>query len=228
MATSVAWASRLLPRPWWIRAHVTLLRFHDRSVSFTTGGNFVFFDLNRMRPQPGFRPDLGGAYGFRLFRDALFKPAAPGQLQMVGTRTSIGIGFGYPLVLFAILPLWRVIALWQKRRNGTPGHCRSCGYDLRGTPNRCPECGAPADGVTRLLLARNLQSLRTSRRFSAEEVARRAKLPQALVESVERGERNISIDNIEKLARVLDVSVAELLTKTSDVTDAPQESAAAP
>lgn len=65
--------------------------------------------------------------------------------------------------------------------------------------------------ATRDLLARNLRRLRATIGVSQEELAELAGLHRTYVGSVERGERNISIDNIEKLAKALNVSVRDLV-----------------
>ncbi len=65
----------------------------------------------------------------------------------------------------------------------------------------------------RKTLARNLRALRGERGWSQEALAAKAGLHRTYVGAVERGERNISLDNIERLARVLKVSLPELLEK---------------
>lgn len=60
-------------------------------------------------------------------------------------------------------------------------------------------------------LALNLRRLRENLGLSQEALADRASLHRTYVGSVERGERNISIDNIERLAHALGVSAASLL-----------------
>jgi transcriptional regulator with XRE-family HTH domain len=60
-------------------------------------------------------------------------------------------------------------------------------------------------------LALNLRRLREGLGLSQEALADRAGLHRTYVGSVERGERNISIDNIERLAHALGVSAASLL-----------------
>lgn len=66
-------------------------------------------------------------------------------------------------------------------------------------------------GQARQVLAGNIRVLRKDRGLSQEALADRAGLHRTFVGSVERAERNISIDNIEKLAAALDVAVQQLL-----------------
>jgi transcriptional regulator with XRE-family HTH domain len=63
----------------------------------------------------------------------------------------------------------------------------------------------------RLRFARNLRAARKGRHLSQEELADIAGLHRTYVGSVERGERNVSIDNIERLADALRVDVVDLL-----------------
>ncbi len=62
-------------------------------------------------------------------------------------------------------------------------------------------------------LARNLRLIRARKGISQEALADLAGLHRTYVGSVERGERNISIDNIVKLANALGVLAADLIGK---------------
>lgn len=60
--------------------------------------------------------------------------------------------------------------------------------------------------------ARNLKETRLEKGLSQEELAARVDLHRTYVGSVERGERNISLVNVEKLAKALKVKPVDLLT----------------
>lgn len=63
----------------------------------------------------------------------------------------------------------------------------------------------------RELLAMNLVRLRREKGWSQEDLALEAGLHRTFVAHVERQVRNISIDNIERLANALQVSIHRLL-----------------
>ncbi len=63
----------------------------------------------------------------------------------------------------------------------------------------------------RRIFAENLRKARLAKKLSQEDLAELANLHRTYVGSVERAERNISIDNIERLAIALGVSPASLL-----------------
>lgn len=69
---------------------------------------------------------------------------------------------------------------------------------------------------TRLLFARNLRKAREAQGLSQEMLAELAGLHRTYVGSVERGERNISIDNIERLSKALGINPALLLRREED------------
>jgi transcriptional regulator with XRE-family HTH domain len=69
------------------------------------------------------------------------------------------------------------------------------------------------DTPLREVFSANLRSARESREISQEALADLAGLHRTYVGSVERGERNISIDNIERLAAALEVKPEDLLRR---------------
>lgn len=63
----------------------------------------------------------------------------------------------------------------------------------------------------RQVLARQLRAQRGARGISQEQLADVAGLDRSYVGSVERAERNVSLDNIERLATALALEIAALL-----------------
>ena len=57
-----------------------------------------------------------------------------------------------------------------------------------------------------------MKRIRLEKRLTQENVAEGAGLHPNYISSVERGERNLSIANIERIAAALAVSMADLLT----------------
>lgn len=63
----------------------------------------------------------------------------------------------------------------------------------------------------RFRFATNLRTARKAAKLTQERVGELAELHPTYVGSVERGERNVSIDNMERLARAVGCDVLELL-----------------
>ncbi|NJL01487.1 MAG: helix-turn-helix transcriptional regulator [Spirulinaceae cyanobacterium SM2_1_0] len=66
----------------------------------------------------------------------------------------------------------------------------------------------------RELFAKRLRQIRLYKGLSQEALADLAGLHRTYVGSVERGERNVSIDNMERLAKALEVDISELLRES--------------
>jgi transcriptional regulator with XRE-family HTH domain len=65
--------------------------------------------------------------------------------------------------------------------------------------------------AARITLAQNIRQLRVRKSISQEALAELAGLHRTYVGSIERAERNVSIDNIGRLAEALGVTISELL-----------------
>ena len=77
----------------------------------------------------------------------------------------------------------------------------------QGMRNQVHGCGAQQ------LFAANMRRIRLERKLTQEKVAELADLHPNYVSSVERSERNISICNIERIARALGVTMSELVAE---------------
>jgi transcriptional regulator with XRE-family HTH domain len=67
-----------------------------------------------------------------------------------------------------------------------------------------------------------VRQLRNDQRWSQEELADRAGLHRTYIGSVERGEQNLSLVNIERLAATLGVSLAKLFRPFADTPAPPK------
>lgn len=62
-------------------------------------------------------------------------------------------------------------------------------------------------------LAQNIRYLRSQQKLSQEALADLVGLHRTYIGSVERSERNVSLDNIERIATTLGVDISEILTE---------------
>lgn len=77
------------------------------------------------------------------------------------------------------------------------------------------EIVAPSPAL-RKLFGTNMRSLRLAKHLSQEKFADVCNLHRTYIGAVERGEVNISIDNMERIAAALGTTVADMLRTTID------------
>ena len=63
----------------------------------------------------------------------------------------------------------------------------------------------------KLKLGKKIKEIRIKGGYSQEELASLAKLHRTYISDIERGGRNVSVENIEKIAKALKIDPSELL-----------------
>jgi hypothetical protein len=133
-------------------ATVEARQFHYCVLSRPFGLSISHHRLWTASLRPGWLPfSTRAAPGNRAQYDEWYR--ANGGQGIAGVWLIAGVPSGDRRIYEIMLPHWVVAlitatmpALWlrkhlKERGRTDPGHCRSCGYDLRATPERCPECG---------------------------------------------------------------------------------------
>jgi len=64
------------------------------------------------------------------------------------------------------------------------------------------------------VFGRNVRRLREAQKLSQEDLAERAQVHRTYVGMVERAEKNITLRNIEKFAKALQVPISELVERS--------------
>ncbi|MDD4382380.1 MAG: helix-turn-helix transcriptional regulator [Candidatus Dojkabacteria bacterium] len=65
-------------------------------------------------------------------------------------------------------------------------------------------------------VGKTIKDLRTERSLSQEDLADLTNLHRTYISSVERGKRNISIKNLEKIAKALKVKISNILVDSGN------------
>lgn len=71
--------------------------------------------------------------------------------------------------------------------------------------------GIMSDSDVLIRFGERVRELRTEANFSQEEFAEECGLDRTYMGGIERGERNLGLRNIEKIADALDITIAELM-----------------
>ncbi len=61
------------------------------------------------------------------------------------------------------------------------------------------------------MVGQNIRKLRAKRGWSQEQLALEADLHRAYIGQIERGEKNIGLKNLEKIAKTLGINIKNLL-----------------
>lgn len=69
------------------------------------------------------------------------------------------------------------------------------------------------DNQLRKIVGKNIRALRQEKEWSQEKLAGKAKLTSDYVGSLERGQVNVSLDSLSRIAKVLAVDPSTLLVK---------------
>ncbi len=67
------------------------------------------------------------------------------------------------------------------------------------------------------ILGENIRSLRTKQQITQEQLAELCDLHRTYIGAMERGDRNVSLNNIVKVAQALNVTPSELLKYDSKI-----------
>jgi len=62
----------------------------------------------------------------------------------------------------------------------------------------------------KLILGQNIRTIRNQQKLSQEKLAEISSLHRTYIGSIERGERNISLDNIVAISKALNITLCEL------------------
>lgn len=71
----------------------------------------------------------------------------------------------------------------------------------------------------RVKFGKTLRRLRKNHGISQETFADKCDLHRTYISDIERGERNVSLENIEKIAKVLNIQISELFREVETEND---------